>query len=338
MYHPRLKGNHYEIGKRYGDLLYKAGEDLSSVIKLNSKQVEFGKLCLPIYEKYMKDIMEEVRGLADGLRQKYDDVAYWLFNIYCNKEECGCSVFAVKGNDGVYFARNMDMFPEYKKTSESVLYRVENKNTFLAHSTAMISLEDGINEYGLCIALTFLLSKKIKPGINGGFIVRKVLEECKTTKEAIELIKSLPRSSSHNMVIADKSGDMAVVECTSEDVNVRYNEKYLIATNHFISDNMVKYNNEEYNWYYTNDRYNTIDNSLRNNRDINFEECKNIISGKYGFVCQFAKNLHFDTIWSAVYRLDDLYNEICEGNPSKSKYTYDNRLEWGIKQNNKNVK
>lgn len=191
MYHPRLKGNHYEIGKRYGDLLYKTGEDLSSVIKLNREQVEFGELCLPIYEKYMKDIMEEVRGLADGLHQKYNDVAYWLFNIYCNKEERGCSVFVVKENDDVYFARNMDMFPEYKKTSESVLYRVENKSTFLAHSTAMISLEDGINEYGLCIALTFLLSKKIKPGINGGFIVRKVLEECKTTKEAIELIKSL---------------------------------------------------------------------------------------------------------------------------------------------------
>lgn len=338
MYHPRLKGNHYEIGKRYGDLLYKTGEDLSSVIKLNREQVEFGELCLPIYEKYMKDIMEEVRGLADGLHQKYNDVAYWLFNIYCNKEERGCSVFVVKENDDVYFARNMDMFPEYKKTSESVLYRVENKSTFLAHSTAMISLEDGINEYGLCIALTFLLSKKIKPGINGGFIVRKVLEECKTTKEAIELIKSLPRSSSQNIVIADKSGDMAVVECTSEDVNVRYNEKYLIATNHFISDNMVKFNNKEYNWYYTNDRYNTIDKCLRNNQDINFEECKNIISGKYGFVCQFAKNVRFDTIWSAVYKLNDLYNEICEGNPSRSKYAYDNRLEWGIKQNNKKLK
>ena len=47
----------------------------------------------------------------------------------------------------------------------------------------MISLEDGINEHGLSIALTFLLSKKIKPGINGGFIVRKVLEECKTTDD-----------------------------------------------------------------------------------------------------------------------------------------------------------
>ena len=335
MYHPRLKGNHYEMGKHYGELLYKAGENLSSVIKLSVKQKSFGKKCLPIYEKYMNEIMMEVRGLADGLHQKYEDIAYWLFNIYCNEEEHGCTVFAVRNKDRVYMVRNMDMFPEYKKTSESVLYRVNNRNTFLAHSTAMISLEDGINEYGLSIALTFLLSKKIKPGINGGFIVRKVLEECKTTEEAIKLIKKLPISSSHNLVIADRNKKMAVVECTSEATNVRYDDNYVIDTNHFISKNMVKFNNKEENWYYTNDRYNTIDNYLKNNTNIDINKCKEIISGKYGFVCQFDKKLHFDTIWSVVYDLNTLYNEICEGNPNKSRYKFDNRLEWGLKQNNK---
>lgn len=145
MYHPRLKGSHYEMGKHYGDLLYKTGENLSSVIKLNEEQKLFGERCLPLYEDYLKDIMDEVKGFADGLHQKYEDV---------------------------------------------------------------------INEYGLCAALTFLLSKKIKPGINGGFIIRKILEEC-----------------------------------------------------------------------------------------------KKIISGKYGFVCQFEKKLNFDTIWSCVYDLNSLYSE-----------------------------
>lgn len=332
MYHPRLKGKHYDMGKHYGELLYKTGEDLSSVIAISEEERAFGKKCFPIYEQYMQDIMEEVKGLADGLHQKYEDVAYWLFNIYCNEEDHGCSVFAVKNDDKVFFARNMDMFPEYKKTSESILYRVENKNTFLAHSTAMISLEDGINEHGLCAALTFLLAKEIKPGINGGFIVRKILEECKTTKEAIELIRELPIASSHNIVIADKNGEMAVVECTSEEISVRQNENYVIATNHFISEHMVKYNNTEDNWYHTKERYHTLNACLKANPGIDFEECKNIISGKYGFVCQFKKELHFDTIWSAVYDLNNLYHEICEGNPRKTKYKVDNRLEWGLKR------
>lgn len=52
-------------------------------------------------------------------------------------------------------------------------------------------------------------------------------------------------------------------------------------------------------------------------------------------MCQFEKKLHFDTIWSAVYDLNSLYNEICEGNPYKMKYKFDSRLEWGLKQNRK---
>ena len=133
----------------------------------------------------------------------------------------------------------------------------------------------------------------------------------------------------------ERHGKMAIIECTSEDINVRYSDDYVIATNHFISNNMIKYNNKEDNWYYTNDRYNTIDNYLKNNATIDFDKCKELISGKYGFICQFEKKLHFDTIWSAVYDLNTLYNEICEGNPNKSKYKFDNRLEWGLKQNNK---
>lgn len=332
MYHPRLKGSHYEMGLHYGEILYKSGQDLSNVIKITKDEYEFGKKCLPLYEKYLKDIMFEVKGLADGLHQKYEDVAYWLFNIYCNEESHGCTVFAVKNGDDVYLARNMDMFPEYKKTSESVLYRVKNKNTFLAHSTAMISLEDGINEYGLSIALTFLLSKNIKPGINGGFIVRKVLEECKTTDEAIKLIKSLPISSSHNLVIADKSGNLAVVECNSDKINVRYDEKYVIATNHYVSGDMFKFNNSDKNWYHTLDRYNSVENFLKSNF-VDFNTCKEILSGKHGFVCQFERKLNFETIWSCVYDLNTLYNEICEGSPIKGKYKYDNRLDWGLKKN-----
>ncbi len=47
----------------------------------------------------------------------------------------------------------------------------------------------------------------------------------------------------------------------------------------------------------------------------------------------FKVSLHFDTIWSAVYNLNSLYNEICEGNPSKKTFKYDNRLDWGLKKN-----
>lgn len=33
MYHPRLKGKHYGMGRHYGELLAKSGTDLSSVMR-----------------------------------------------------------------------------------------------------------------------------------------------------------------------------------------------------------------------------------------------------------------------------------------------------------------
>lgn len=331
MYHPRLKGNHYEMGRHYGELLYKAGETLSEVIRITEDQRAFSMCCLPIYEKHLPDIMEEVRGLADGLKQKYEDVAGWLASLYCFESDHGCSVFAVKGDDHVYFARNMDMFPEFKKTSESVLYMPQGKNAFLAHSTAMISVEDGVNEHGLAVALTFLLPKTIKPGINGGFLVRYLLEECKTADEAVSLLRTLPISSFHNIVIADRSGELFVAECTPERVIVRKCERYAVATNHFVSNEMEKYNNDDPNWYHTEERFQTLTTFLDSTK-MDFAKVKELISGRYGFVCQYEKKLHFDTIWSVVYDLNSLYNEICEGNPSKGKYKFDNRLEWGLKK------
>ena len=167
--------------------------------------------------------------------QRYETVACWLFALYCFESDHGCSVFAVRSGEHTYFGRNMDMFPEYKKTSESVFYIPENQNIFLAHSTAMICVEDGMNEHGLAAALTFLLPKTVKPGINGGFLIRLI-----------------------------------------------------------------------------------------------FEKCKELLSGKRGFLCQYEKKLHFETIWSAVYDLNNLCNEICEGNSAKSAFRTETRLAWGM--------
>ena len=38
------------------------------------QQTAFGLSCLPIYERHLPGIMQEVRGLADGLGQRYEAV------------------------------------------------------------------------------------------------------------------------------------------------------------------------------------------------------------------------------------------------------------------------
>lgn len=332
MYHPRLKGNHYEMGLHYGEILYRSGQNFNEFIKLNNKQIEFGKEAIELYEKILSDIMMEVKGLAEGSKTDYFKMATWLITMYGFGDIKGCTCFAFNDNGKTILCRNSDMYPELKKTSESVLYMPENGYKFLGNTTSFIQIEDGINEQGLAVGMNFLLTKKYKIGINTGFLVRAILEKCKNTLEAINYIKSVPICSTQNIILADKEGKIAVVEVSPEKVIERSSNNYIVSTNHFVTNEMKnEFLQVEDNWYLTNDRYNTCINALKEqNKNIDF--AMDLASGKKGFICEYNKKINFDTLWSSIYDLQELKVFRAEGNPSKTKYKEDDRLNWGIKK------
>lgn len=335
MYHPRLKGTHYDMGFHYGDLLHKSGLSFENVIQLSDKQIAFGKESLKICKEVYPEVCEELRGLADGLVFSYETFASWLLCLYCFGDEHGCTCYCFKSGGKTIFARDSDMFPALKETSESILYRPVKGNIFLANSTALVEMEDGMNEHGLAAGLNFLLPNKIKPGLNAGFLVRYILERCCNVEEAISALKQLPISSTHNIVLADKSGEMAVVECSCEKVVVRKPNKdecFIGSANHFVTEEMQQYNgNPMENWYHSNERYDTVCNALRKPIPADsLSYAKSLSSGKLGFICQYEKELNFETLWASIYDLTELSIHIAEGNPAKKKFKEDTRLKWGI--------
>jgi predicted choloylglycine hydrolase len=332
MYHPRLKGNHYDMGFHYGELLAKAGVSFEDTIKLSDEQMLFGIESLKVCEEIIPNICEEIKGLADGLQFPYERFACWLLTMYGFGDIHGCTCFCYNDNNKMFFGRNSDMFPALKATSESILYRPDKGYMFLGHSTSMVQMEDGMNEHGLAIGMNFLMTKYRKPGLNTGMIIRYILESCKTVQEAVDLIKTLPISSTQNFMMADKNGDMAVVECSPNKMVVRKLDDFLVSTNHFVDAIMQsEHANPDDNWYLSKDRYDTVQKALSDEslaKDGLYAQ--NILSGKMGFLCQYDKKLNFDTIWSVVYGLTDMNIFCAEGNPSKTKFKEDTRLRWGL--------
>ncbi|MPN52270.1 hypothetical protein SDC9_199926 [bioreactor metagenome] len=49
-----------------------------------------------------------------------------------------------------------------------------------------------------------------------------------------------------------------------------------------------------------------------------------------GFICQYEKEMNFDTLWSALYDVSALKIYCAEGNPAKARFKEDTRLSWGI--------
>ena len=61
MYHARFNNSHYEAGFHWGNLLYKHGKKISNnhTFVITEERRKFVKECIPIYEQYYPEILEE---------------------------------------------------------------------------------------------------------------------------------------------------------------------------------------------------------------------------------------------------------------------------------------
>ena len=198
--------------------------------------------------------------------------------------------------------------------------------------TAFVQMEDGINEHGLAIGLTFVYPKIRGVGFNAGMLVRYLLEKCKNTKEAIKHLKMLPIASQQVLIIADSYGDIASVECNNEKMHIVHPSKendFVLATNNFCSDKMKQYNNLSIDDWKSNERYQVAYSALQQNKNrLSLNLAKNILSGKYGFMCQYDRKKDADTDWSVIYDTRNKKIYRAEGNPSRRAFKEDCRFKF----------
>jgi predicted choloylglycine hydrolase len=340
MYHPRLKGSPYNMGYKFGTIL--KTNNVKIPIKLDTFQTKFGKASGKLLNKYFPEAAEEIRGVTDAIECNNKIFTSWLMCMGCcmynleeqNFEVRGCTAFSFIHNNQIFHGRDNDLPPFLKKVSKSIYYKPDNKLNFILNTSSFINGEEGINEAGLVAAMTFVLPKieEIKPGINSLFLVRYILENCKTVSEGIKVLKNFPIASSCNIILTDQNMNMVVVECNPLKIRIRKPENningeyFIVAVNHFTLKEMWKHDASNRNIFYSKERYQTAFNALKNIKYTNgIEHAKNILSGKHGFMCQYEKKLNFETIWSSIFDITNGKVYRAEGNPQRVKYKKDKR-------------
>lgn len=334
MYHVRFKGTHYEAGFKYGSMLKKNGVIIngSPTFEISEEMKLFAAQCLPIYEEYYPEIIQEIKGMSDA--QDTNMLLYeMLFSMYCFKPEQHCTCFALSNRENIVFGRNSDFLVSLEKLNMNCLYSLKDSYAFNGNTTAFIEIEDGMNEHALAVGLTFLYPHTRKPGLNAGMLLRYILEKCTTTKEAIKALQQLPIASAQTFTIADRTGDIAVVECNPVSLEVIYpcsNNCFVAATNHFNSTTLQDYNApKDIDTWKSIERYETVCNafnSKKNKQVLDFS--KDLLSGKYGFICQYDRKKNADTVWSVIYDVKQRKVYRVEGNPSRKIFKEDTRMSF----------
>ena len=337
MYHAHLKGTHYEIGFHWGSLLEKHGHFILNNLPfpIKKERKAFALACVPVYQKYFPEILEEIQGLADGQHCEAEMLQAVLFSMYAIPPACHCSCFAVADHETILFGRNSDFLTELEKYNLNVIYHIDaDSYGFTGNTTAFLELEDGINEQGLAVGLTAVYPHAIQPGLNAGMLLRFILEKCKSTNEAIHYIQEIPIASAQTLTIADRIGEIAVVECNAEKIEIiRPSEgrPYVYATNVFHSEAMASFTNPEIDNWQAETRYQTLKNALERKRgQIGIQSAQELLAGKDGFLCQYDRSTGKDTVWSVIYDLKNVAIYRAEGNPCRCNFKKDDRFRFGI--------
>lgn len=333
MYHSRFNGTHYEVGYKWGKKLLKVEKklDYCPTYALTEDKYLFASKCEQEYKKYYPELLDEIQGIADGNEVPVETLHALLFSMYCFEFDNKCTCFAFRTDHEILFARNSDFLVHLEKFNMNCIYNLKGSYSFNGNTTAFVQMEDGVNEHGLAVGLTFVYPKLRKPGFNAGILVRYLLEKCKTTEEAITKLHQLPIASAQTVTIADKYGEIAVVECNPENIVVimpEDGETFVATANNFNSEPMQQYRNTIIDDWGSEKRYETAYQALKGKQELySVAYAKSILSGNHGFMCQYDRRKNADTVWSVVYDLKRKQVWRVEGNPSRKKFKEDDRMK-----------
>lgn len=342
MYHLRLKGDHYEMGVKRGRIFNRGR--IGFPLRLDEFQLEHGKRSEAILRNFFPEVCEEIRGVSDTIGVDYLYFASWMLCMGCcmyNLENNipveirGCTAFAYSKGGRIIYGRNNDLPPYLRDGSKSEIYAPRNANRFNITTSSFINGEEGLNEHGLAVAMTFVMTDliKLQPGFNSCFIVRYLLEKADNVSQAVLMLWDLPIASNCNILLADKSCGMLVAECTPSVKRIREAENFghdsiVCTVNSFISDEMKQYDDADGNDYDSRIRYQTVLDSFFSERIKNdyIETTGGLLRGDYGFMCQYDNEPDFETVWSSIFDLESLVIYRAEGDPRKKKFIRDDRL------------
>ena len=334
MYHSHFKGTHYEAGFRWGSLLLKNQNLILKNLpfKITQERTDFAESCLTIYKEFYPEILEEIRGIADGQQCDVNILQTVLFGMYALPPTCNCSCFAINAGNEILLGRNSDFLTELEKLNMNVIYRLKGAYSFTGNTTAFSEIEDGVNEHGLAVGLTSVYPRKIKPGFNAGMILRYLLEKCKNVREAVLCLQNLPIVSAQTIILVDATGKIALVECDSDGIEVAPSMiddgKFVCAANRFNLEKMAKHNSAGIDDWHSKTRFKTMLSALQSGFVNDLPTSIKLLSGDYGFICQYDRSEGKDTVWSVVYDLKRHKIYRCEGNPGRRRFKEDLRFEF----------
>ena len=231
------RGSSYDVGKQMAEGFLKTTRGRAYGRRKENRPFAFSlKNAQATLQTYAPNIWEELHGLADGLNIPFERAVAEYSNGRLRYPPRGCSAVMTAG----LYGRNYDFDP---RRYDKLLVAVQPKGVYasIGFSDRFTGRLDGMNEHGLCVGLHQVNQAAWQPGLVCILIVRMVLDQCATTREAIKLLRAIPQGLGFNYSLADAGGAAAVVEASPAAIAVHEGPQ-LGCSNHFRAPALQAYN------------------------------------------------------------------------------------------------
>ncbi|MEM3699749.1 MAG: C45 family peptidase [Candidatus Bathyarchaeia archaeon] len=345
----KVSGSHYEIGFQVGtkckDIVQAALNNFKSKVEKRiawKRIVLETKKYLPYAEDFCPELLEEVKGCAEGAQVSFEE----YFALYCSDTISdvipwsasstipnACTDIAVSGeltsDRSVLVGHNND------STGEEFTFLLDakpnNKPRFFAVVHGGVFPTIGFNSAGISITGNHLTPTDMRIGVPLGFTVRKVLS-AESIGKAMEFALPEKRASSYNQVVSSADGEIYSLEGSATDFEAIYAiNGYIVHTNHYVTEKMKKFEKNVNKTFHSIVRYNRALKLLKkgiDNRNISIDYFKKILTDHVNFpysICRHKSGEvngagEIKTIYSAIIDLTHLTLWLCRGNPCEGEY------------------
>ncbi len=326
-----VSGSNYDIGFEIGK---KMKSNIKKTINIPEKianehkyfKIDYfirtAKKYLPIAQKYFPNIISEIKGIAEGSSQDFDDI--WLLNLeeiwgddYFDK----CTSIVIREiDDNIYLYHNEDFDNSFENNIAIIKANVNNKVKFLSLTFAGMvpGSSVSLNSFGLIQGINSLHPVDYKIGIPKNIISRAILES-NSIKDALKIIKNNHRASAYNHILI-QNNKIVNIETTTFKYNIlNVKANFFVHTNNYLCKKFI----DNFTPIYSRNRLNTAFRILQNAPAIDKNVVMAILTShdKDVVFCKHKKNKYSEmTISSMIVDSNNLKLYATNGNPCKNKY------------------
>ena len=236
-----VSGSHYEMGFQYGaacpeilkmrDMTYGL---FGGPGKAREMYVKYAPLYLPAAEKYAPEIIEEMKGMADGAKAAFEDIFFLNITYEISAPMVplgGCTTFAAYGEatagGEVIAGQNFDFIEPWEEYMVLLKMNPAHGPGFMAVTAAGCLGLIGLSSAGLSVNLNLLRNKDsltLTGGVPTHIILRKIFMS-ESIAEAIAAVAAAEGRMAKNYLVTSGQGDIAGMETTTNDMDIQYPER-----------------------------------------------------------------------------------------------------------------